>query len=183
MGKVTTRSTEAMSGLKNLVENLPGKAAKVGWFESAKYEDGTPVAYIAAIQELGVPERSIPPRPTMRPTAAEKGSTEWAKVMGEGATAVAEGRATVQQIYDTLGLLAAADVRKAISELTTPELSPVTLLARKARYAGERVAGKKIGELHREASSGPVDLSGVSTKPLVDSGIMVATLTNQTEDV
>lgn len=183
MGKMSARSTEAMQGLKRLISDLPGKAAKVGWFESAKYEDGTPVAYVAAIQELGCPERSIPPRATMRPTAAEKGSGEWAKVMADGAKAVVAGNATPQQVYDALGLLAAADVRKAISTLTAPELSPVTLLARKAKKDGEQIGGKKIGELHRKANSGPVDLSGISTKPLVDDGILVATLTNQTEDV
>ena len=38
---------------------------KVGWFESAEYPEGTPVAYVAAIQELG--HGKIPPRPFMAP--------------------------------------------------------------------------------------------------------------------
>lgn len=45
------------SGFKILTDRVAGigkKVAKTGWFESAKYEDGTPVAYIASIHEYGV---------------------------------------------------------------------------------------------------------------------------------
>lgn len=44
-------------GFNILTERVAGigkKVAKTGWFESAKYEDGTPVAYIASIHEYGV---------------------------------------------------------------------------------------------------------------------------------
>lgn len=39
--------------LANL-STLDGLVGKTGWFATAKYEDGTPVAYIAAINEFGV---------------------------------------------------------------------------------------------------------------------------------
>lgn len=37
---------------KNLKE-LDGKVGRAGWFETSKYEDGTPVAAIAAVHEMG----------------------------------------------------------------------------------------------------------------------------------
>ena len=36
------------------VKDLDGKVGKAGWFHTSRYADGTPVAYIAAIQEFGV---------------------------------------------------------------------------------------------------------------------------------
>lgn len=39
--------------LDAIPEGFANRVAKVGWFPSAKYEDGTPVAYVAAIQEYG----------------------------------------------------------------------------------------------------------------------------------
>jgi len=44
---------------------------KVGFFEDQTYEDGTPVAMIAAVQDYGSPSLGIPPRPFFRNWARE----------------------------------------------------------------------------------------------------------------
>lgn len=53
-----------------------GKAVRVGFLEGAKYDDGTSVAMVAAIQNYGAPSRGIPPRPFFSNMIAEK-SPEW----------------------------------------------------------------------------------------------------------
>lgn len=56
-------------GLDAKLNELAGKLGRgqrevrVGFFERARYPDGTPVATIAAIQNFGAPARGIPPRP------------------------------------------------------------------------------------------------------------------------
>ncbi len=62
MGSVTVD----LSNLKRLQKALSAadkSDLQVGWFESAKYDDGTPVAGVAAIQEFGSAKNRIPPRP------------------------------------------------------------------------------------------------------------------------
>lgn len=168
-------------GWKDLVVNLEalGKhELKVGWFDSSKYEDGTPVAYIASIQEFGAAKKSIPPRPFMRPAIAGY-QAEWSAAAVSGFKAVADGRYTALQVLDLIGNAAAGAVRQHIAELNTPALSPITLLLRKRRKEGGTVTGKTVGEAAREANAGPPNVSGVSTKPLVDSTLMMTTLTHQ----
>ena len=52
MGKVIRQTTDIGENLKAMLA-INKMQTKVGWGESAKYEDGTPVAYVAAIQEYG----------------------------------------------------------------------------------------------------------------------------------
>lgn len=160
--KVTRVVTPAGKNLEVALKNLQGKVGKVGWFEKSKYEDGTSVAYVAAIQEYGYPNGNIPPRPFMRPTIAKK-QQEWAKIAESGAKAVLAGKSQVGQVMEAIGLKAAGDIRKTISLITTPPLSPRTIEARRSRRADK----KTIGSL---------------TKPLIDTGIMFGTLTNTVED-
>ena len=149
--------------LEVALSKLDGKVGKVGWFEKSKYEDGTQVAYIAAIQEYGWPAKNIPPRPTMRPTIIKK-RKEWQKIAEAGAKAILAGTQTIETVMEGIGLSAAGDIRKAITELTEPPLSPATIYAR----------------LHRKSDKKTI---GLLTKPLIDTGIMLGTLTNVVEDV
>jgi hypothetical protein len=45
--------SRVMAKIDAIGEGFANREAKVGWFSSDKYEDGTPVAYVAAIQEFG----------------------------------------------------------------------------------------------------------------------------------
>lgn len=53
MAKVKRENPQVFAQIENRIKELTGSQAKVGWFESARYENGTPVAYVAAIQEYG----------------------------------------------------------------------------------------------------------------------------------
>lgn len=168
------------------LKDLDGVRGKTGYFETAKYEDGTSVAYIATIQEFGYAAGNIPPRPTMRPTAAEHGKPggKWALSFAAGAKAVLAGKRTALEVMEITALMAAGDVGKAISNLHTPTLSPVTLMARLYRHdMGSKVSsGKTLGALAKGLDAGPVNFGGlVSIKPLVDTGLMFQSVTGVAE--
>jgi len=150
---------EGSKKLQAAIDALASKRVKVGWFESSKYPDGTPVAYVAAIQELGY--GPIPPRPTLRPTAIEQ-KPEWSKLAARGAKAILNG-ADAGQMMETIGLKAAGDVAKAIASLSSPPLKEKTVKARMGKRADKRTVGSL-------------------TKPLVDTAILVGSLSHVVED-
>lgn len=45
--------SRVMAKIDAIGEGFANREAKIGWFPGARYEDGTPVAYVAAIQEFG----------------------------------------------------------------------------------------------------------------------------------
>lgn len=161
MGKAI-RKRELSLRLEQGARELSAVQGKVGFFESAKYPDGTPVAYVASVQEFGYAEGGIPPRSFMRTTAAEQGKN-WTDAFGKGAKAIARGTFTAHQVMDAVGQLAAGDIRKKISEITSPPLKDATIKARQRRYADKKTVGKLA-------------------KPLVDTAVMVNSVTNIVED-
>lgn len=146
-----------MKGLKAIEKRLEGfvnREAKVGWFESARYnEDGQDisVAEVVVIQEYGAPGANIPPRPTIGPTIAEQGQ-KWSDNIAKGARAVIAGKATADQVLEIVGAQAAGDIRQTISEVRNPPLAESTL-AQRAR-------------------------DGYTDQPLNRTGYMIATCTN-----
>lgn len=178
MGKLTHKPNAELARVELQLAELDGLRTRVGWFETNKYPDGTPVAYVASIQEHGY--GPIPPRPYFRPTIAAQ-SAAWRDLITRASKGVVTGKRTAFQAMDLLGLQAAGDVRKTISEITSPPLSLLTLQARKRRKEGGKVTGKTLGELAGKGrDKGPPDVSGVSTKPLVDTRILLPTLTHIT---
>lgn len=141
----------------NALRELDGVEAKTGWFETAHYEDGTPVAYVATIQEFGAPKAGIPPRPSMRPAVAQY-APKWLDAMQHGAKAVVNGQMTASDALERVALLAAGHVRKKIREVETPALKPATIAARRANKSGAR-----------------------SEKPLVETGQMIQSVTGKVE--
>lgn len=170
-----------MQELASQLAALDGVQGKVGWFESARYENGKTVAEIMAGNEFGVASRSIPPRPFFRPTAAEK-KNEWIATAKKLCTAVLHGQITADQAMEGLTIKAENDVLKTIVNLKSPPLSKITLGARKYKKEGKQVTGATIGEIARLLKEGKLDVSGVSDDPLNDSGHAIATLTHVVEN-
>jgi len=186
-------------GIKKLLEKvieIDGLNTQVGWFPGTKYQDGTPVAYVAVIQEYGTvfthpggtkyiigedgkaafvknnyqgkiagitkPHQIvIPPRSFMRTTITEK-KGDWAKLSKSGAKAVLNGKATPRQVMEGLGIAASGDIRKKITEINSPALASGTIANKKRKLA----KGKKVGAL---------------TKPLVETSLMLSSLTSTVE--
>lgn len=161
--------------LKKRMKSLEEYSAQAGWFESARYDDGTPVAKVAIWQEYGVPERSIPPRPFLRPTIAEK-KEEWTKDAAQVVKGVLSGQIDAEQGMTVIAQKAAGDIRQTITQVFEPELSPVTVLLRQWRKEGKDITGKTVGDAARAVAEGQRG-EGVTTKPLVDTGHMLATCT------
>ena len=144
--------------LERLIKELETKVVKVGYFEHSTYPDGTPIAYVAAIQEMGYVKGGIPARPTLHP-AMEAGTSNYKNGVARAFRNAMAGADLVTGL-NAIGEVAAGDVKQAISSLTSPSLKQSTVDARRRRHH----AGK------------------ASDKPLVDSGQMLQAVTYSVED-
>jgi len=153
------RTTKGIESLRIRIKELDKLKLAVGWFESARYDDQTPVAGVAAVQEFGSPAKGIPPRPFMR-TAIAENQDNWAKIVEQGARSILSGKDTANSVMEKLGLFAVGNVKEKISTITNPALAQATIDNRLNRRANK----KTVGSL---------------TKPLVDTGTMLATVTHE----
>ncbi|UNY40207.1 structural protein [Pseudomonas phage vB_PcuM_ KLEP17-4] len=140
----------ASEAMAKAIAQIKRAKLQVGWFDTAQYEDGTPVAYVAAIQEFGYPKGGIPPRPFLRPTI-EQQRNAWRDSIAAGMRTVLEGKRSAREVLERVGMLAAGNVSESIAAVTSPALKQSTLDARQRR--------KKT--------------PGVSNKPLVDTGLLI----------
>lgn len=126
------------------------KVVRIGVVEHQHYDDGTPVAYVAAIHEYGSPSNNIPARPFFRPTISEK-QNEWKQDVVNGLIA----NQNAIDVLELVGMKASADVKNTISEIMSPPLSVATKKARNNRAYKQSKRPKAI-----------------SIKPLIDTGLM-----------
>lgn len=170
-------TTKLKATLGRLPKQFAGHEMKVGWPKGRAYEDGTPVAYIAAIQNFGCPEKSIPPRPFLAPTIKEN-SARWGKVGAQMVKKVATGDIDAIDALDAVGRVAAMDLQAFIGQLDEPELSAVTVLLRKWRKAGRVITGATVGEAAAAIAAGVNP--GTDNKPLNDTGYLIASIAHGT---
>jgi len=157
-----TRKAGKIDALRQTVKALDGATGRTGWFPSAVYEGGQPVAGVAYVQEFGSPSRGIPPRLGMRETATEK-RQEWAATAAQISRASTQGKIAPGQVMEAVTLAAEGAIRAHITKVTSPPLKAATVAARKRRLA-----------------NGGAGAKSTISKPLVDTGIMLATLTSET---
>lgn len=151
---------------------------RVGFLENATYPDGTSVAEVAAIQNFGAPGRGIPPRPFFSNMVARESPAWGAKL----------GRILEQNDWDAEKALAlmgegiAGQLRQYIVETNAPPLSAITLMLRKMRQDNPDlvVTGATVGEAAARIRAGE-SYGGVSTKPLVDTGNLLASVDYEVE--
>lgn len=115
--------------LERVPEEFENMVAQIGFPLGINYEDGTSVAYVAAIQEFGAPAVGIPPRPFMQPTVNEKKDT-WVKTIEKSLPKVALGKMSAFDVLDLVGMQAAADIQTKISSIYTPPNAPATIRAK-----------------------------------------------------
>lgn len=160
--KYKRKKTKDISKINFALKELAGKTGQAGWFKGNEYKAGLPVAYIAAIMEFGYEALKIPPRSYMRTTIRAK-QTYWSQLAKQLAQEVLDGTKTATQAMDTLGLVAAGDMREKISNITSPKLKDATVAARLRQMRD----GKTIGNL---------------TKPLIATTRLYETLINIVAD-
>lgn len=158
-----TRKAGKIDALHQAIKGLDGAQGRVGWFPSAKYEGGQPVAGVAYVQEFGSPSRGIPPRLGMRLTATEK-RQQWAKTAEQVSRAAAQGKIEPGRVMEAVALAAEGHVRETITKVQSPPLKQATIDARKRRLA-----------------NGGAGAQATIAKPLVDTAILLNTLTSETE--
>ena len=150
-----------ISEMRNAIRELERLKTSVGWFQGSTYEDGTPMATVAAINEFGSRRDNIPARPFMRPTISQR-ENEWADLAESGARALVRGRTDAQEMMGRIGFQAAGDVALTITNLWSPPLADATIDARRRKLAD----GVTIGSLR---------------KPLVETGRLLDALTYEVE--
>lgn len=161
--KVVRVAGSGKNQLEIALKNLAGKVGKVGWLGTSKYpKTNTPVAYVAAIQEFGSPQRGIPARPFMRPTIISK-KAEWAAIADRYVKSILKNKSNIADAMEGIGQKAAGDIRKTISLVIEPPLKPATIKARQNKKADRKTVG-------------------LLTKPLMDTFEMYGSLINTVED-
>lgn len=160
--------------LAEIVKKLDeGEVLKVGFLEGATEESNgqlVSVAMIAAIQNFGAPAVGIPPRPFFS-NCIKENSQNWGKLVA------ATMKSTGYNVHYSLlqaGEVIAAELKESISDIYSPPLSPVTLLLREMKSKGGAnfsINGTVVAEARARVKAGEV-ATGVSTKPLIDSGQM-----------
>ena len=118
VARATIRSALKAQGITSL---------KVGFFKSAKYPDGTPVAAVAAWNEFGTRQDGrlhIPERPFFR--RAIEGAVEPVReiLLDE---IDPEGMAVNEGLADLIGAFVAGQVQASIVRLKEPPNAPVTI--------------------------------------------------------
>jgi hypothetical protein len=112
--------------LERVPDEFEGMVAQIGFPSGINYEDGTSVAYVAAIQEFGAPAVNIPPRPFIQPTVRAK-KKYWSDVLAAQIPKVVMGKMTAFDALDLVGMTAAAGIKETISKITAPPLKPATI--------------------------------------------------------
>lgn len=179
MPEVKRGNPKVFQDLALHLKELEGLEAKVGWFPTAVYPDGTPVAYAAALNETG--HGPTPPRSYFR-TSSMENKEKWTKTAGAIAGSILEGKNSATAGMDIFAQQVENDVLKKIVSITSPPLSPITieLRAMKMRNPDLKITGAVVGQAAaRVRTPGYQPPAGVSTKPLNDSGLMIATLSHE----
>ena len=146
--------------LSKIIQDVNKSVLTVGWGETARYDDGTPIAAIAAQNEFGNASKGIPPRSFMRTSIIEK-EAQWKNTSAKLFKMVFSEKQTTAGAMESLGLLVAGNVREKIASITSPALKESTV---KARLRGNKKKGVN-----------PV----TSAKPLVHTKYMINSLTSE----
>ena len=146
--------------LQKIIKDVNTTKLRVGWSEKAKYDDGPPVASVAAQNEFGNPAKNIPPRPFMRPTAIEN-SDSWKTTVNGLFKRVLSGRSSAATAMEIFGLQVAGQVRAKIASIDSPPLSQRTIEA--------RIRGRKVSK------------ATMATRTLVDTGYMLNSITSEVQ--
>lgn len=173
--------------VKNFTEDLTKFTVKVGWPEPERYprpevekqiaaERGGPkhksktykhspsskpgelVSVVAYANEFG---HGVPARPFIRPTI-KKENAKWSRLMSYELKEALHKKISVEKAFDIVGQKVEGDIRETITQVYSPPLADATIKARLSKYAKQ----DKIGNL---------------TKPLVETGYMLNTLTSKVE--
>lgn len=146
--------------IARVLDQLQHREIQIGFFETAVYpQTNVPVAYVAAIQEFG--SGPIPPRPFLRPAAADN-KDKWGKLISSGVRAALREAIQLDDALGQAGEVGVGDVKNAIEAVQSPELKDPTIYNRRNRKNKNK---------------------NQSVKPLVDTGYMRDSVNYAVEEV
>lgn len=163
--------------LRRIAEHVgPPQEVHTGFLAGSTEADGTSLPMVAFLQEYGAPSVGIPPRPYFR-NAIAKHKGEWGDQLGK--KLIAEDYDGTRAL-DGMGEVIAGEITQSIADLTAPPLSPVTVMLREMRHQNKSlvVNATVVAEARRRVAAG-MSTGGASTKPLIDSGTMLAGVRHQ----
>jgi hypothetical protein len=166
--------------LNNIRQRLGSpKKVSVGFLAGSTEVDGASLPLVAATQEFGSAADHIPPRPFFRSMIA-KHKAEWS---GQLAKVVRSDGYDAVAALNQMGEVISGELRQSIIDTNAPALSPVTLMLRKmkSRTPGLIVTRTTVGEAAARVKAGE-STSGVSTKPLVETGTMLQGVNHEVEE-
>lgn len=114
-------------GLKARLQHMGGSHTKVGVQAGAKETDGSDMVIVAAANEFGTDR--IPARSFMRSTFEEE-KGKLVSIISAEATAIAEGRKTVEQSLNLIGLYYTGRIQAKIHSHPAPANAPSTIKAK-----------------------------------------------------
>jgi hypothetical protein len=203
---------DLFKNLENAIKTLNKKSVKVGWIEGNKYPyksrnhellqrlkgiyayhflniryaDVAYVAEVAATHEFGAPSKNIPARPFIRPTIKNK-ENEWRDIALKKSKSVVKGKFSAHDLMELIGQTAVGDIRKTIKTLWAPPLKASTINARIRKYTNdpelsESTRKRRESKLNNKKIPLLAALPEGLYKPLIETGLMLATLTHSVED-
>lgn len=152
-----------LGDIKKALSEANGSRVSIGFFDNKEYTDGTPVAYIAAIQEFGYPPKNIPARSFMR-TALSDNQAQLEEIISRGAGKYVVGQITMNQFLDGLGESMMGMIVEKIQSITTPPLKPSTIASRNSKR-----------------KKGTTDAGHTGNKPLVFTGTLISSVEYKVE--
>ena len=134
----------------HLIKELDDFQVQAGWFEQSRYDNDTPIAYVAAIQNYGATVRVadsfkkylhfvgihlrkdktefiIPPRPFMDNAKRRVQSDEGKQIILQELLRVFSGKQTINKAIKKLGLWLQGVIQDEIKALNSPKLSGITV--------------------------------------------------------
>ncbi|MDD1007271.1 hypothetical protein M5G27_07225 [Pseudomonas shahriarae] len=110
----TTLNLKGFDNLARRLKKLAATKVKVGFFEEDRYDDGMPVAQVAAYNEFGT--RFHPERPFMRETLEDKQTRKkLLKGLMAAARATIHNTGNARRILATLGKIVAEEIKITIA--------------------------------------------------------------------
>ena len=105
------------------------KSVEVGYFSTAKYPDGTPVAFVAVVNEFGTKNGRIPERPSFR-NAIRGAGKDLTPILV--ANINPKTMALDVKTAGKIGLAMQGRIQRSITTLRTPANAPSTIAAKKS---------------------------------------------------
>lgn len=170
MTEITLKGGEALDRRLEMIARKVAKpwAVRVGFPEGERYEDGTPVAQIAAIQNFGAPAAGIPARPFFSNMIAEK-SGSWGEALANRLKALDWD---IRAALDQMGRGIAGQLETSIRNMDSPPNSMVTNLL-KQRFPTGDYESDDVWQAFKDVAAGETAAPG---KPLVWSGKMLSSV-------